>query len=323
MKSKAVIPLVLGLVMGFVAIKMGVSMIKEARGAKGDTVDVVVAARPIEPASLIDKSMLKVAPVPKALVPPGVFTTVEAIANRVSGMQVATGMPVSSEMLAPIGAEPGLPSQIPKGYRALSVKVDEATAVAGFAMPGHSVDIYAIESPKSANGRLSNPISKLIAEDVQVGAVGQSIKTVDPDGKTTRLTRSVTLYVRPDDIPEIDLASRGTIRLVLRGSQDVRKPDAKRLLHGLSRLIGGLAANGANQPPKPRNEDEPKPVEIVVAPPQEPEPQPYRLEVYRGREMQEMMFAGPDSTQRVDPGSKSQGTSSAVRQPGPTAAGTH
>lgn len=303
MKGKAVIPLVLGLGMGFVAIKMGVSLIKEAKGAKEDTIDVVVAARPIEPAALIDKSMLKAVAVPRTLIPPGAFTAPEAIIGRVSAMQVATGIPVSAEMLAPIGSEPGMPSQIPKGFRALSVKVDEATAVAGFAMPGHSVDIYAVETPKSAEGRLLTPISKLICEDVQVGAVGQSIKTVDPDGKTTRLTRSVTLYVRPDEIPAIDLASRGIIRMVLRGSQDVKKPDAKRLVRGLGEFLGNLASNARSVEAKPAGEA--PPVEVAALP--EPAPQPYRMEVVRGRETQEMLFSGPESSQQLMNESQSQG----------------
>jgi pilus assembly protein CpaB len=286
--------------MGFVAIKMGVSMIQKAKGSTADLVEVVVAAKPIEAASLIDKTMLKMAGVPKTLVPPGVFSKPDSIIGRVASLHVATGLPVSAEMLAPVGAEPGLPSQIPPGFRAMSVKVDEASAVAGFAMPGHHVDIYSVENPRVQGARSSVPVSKLLVEDVQVGAVGQSIKTVDPDGKTTKLTRSVTLYVRPEDVPAIDVATRGTIRLVLRGTADAQKSPGSspgKVMAGLGRFFETLAY-AEDSMPRAAPRETPPSRRVECAAPARAEP--YRVAVYRGRAVEELKFESAGSSQRSD-----------------------
>src|SRR5262249_42584581 len=155
-----------------------INVLKRAQGKPVETVNVVVAAKPIDPAAAIDDKMLRLAPVPIALVPPGSFQDPKRLIGRVSMIPIATGIPVSGEMLAPEGAEPGLPSQIPDGYRAVSVAVDESTAVAGFVMPGHRVDVYA--NDMVVRGPSGNrTVSRLLLEDVVVGAVGQSIKTVD------------------------------------------------------------------------------------------------------------------------------------------------
>jgi pilus assembly protein CpaB len=289
MRSKAVIPLVLGLGMGFLAIKMGISVLKRAKAKPVETTSVVVTAKPIEAAAAITESMLKVAEVPTALVPPGSFRDIKGLIGRVPQVPVTTGIPLSTEMLAPEGAEPGLPSQIPNGLRAVSMSVDEATAVGGFVMPGHRVDVYAQETAFRTGSGEQRAISKLLLEDVQVGAVGQSIRTVDPDGKTTRLTRSVTLYVRPEDVAALDVAARAQIRLALRGSQDrgkVSKTKGPTMADMLATML-----KAANKPAPP-----PRPV-VTVAP---PAPKPFVVEVYHGQAVERIEFAGPATSERVN-----------------------
>lgn len=309
MKSKAIVPLILGLGMGFMAIKMGMNLIQKAQAGASDTLPVVVAARPIDAASRIDKAMLKVAQVPKALVPPGCFDKVEAVHDRVSFMQMATGMPVSAEMLAPIGTEPGLPSQIPEGYRAISVRTDEASAVAGFVMPGHRVDIYAVDARVQRGAGVSHrPVSRMLLEDVQVAAVGQSTKSVDPDGKSTHLTGSVTLYVKPDDLPALDVASRETIRLVLRGSREpgqafsgVRDKVAKSfesLMLGFERQAKEAEARAERM--AQRREANASPVKVVIKASEPARPRTHVMEVVRGTEVERITFGGPRLNERMD-----------------------
>ena len=296
MKSKAAIPLVLGLGMGFLAIKMGISVLRKAQGKPVETANVVVAAAPIEAASAITESMLRIAAVPVSLIPPGSFQDPKKLIGRVPTVPISTGIALSAEMLAPEGAEPGLPSQIPEGYRAISVAVDESTAVAGFVCPGHRVDVYATES-LIRNNTSQRAVSRLLLEDVQVGAVGQSIRTVDPDGKTSRLTRSVTLYVRPEDVPALDVAARSSIRLALRGSSDKNKPartvqSGPSALEQMSALLKDLKSLQPKRPPTP----------VVQKPEPPPPPKPHVVEVYRGEAVERRAFveASGGRWQRVD-----------------------
>lgn len=212
MKPRTIIPLVLGLGVGFFAIKMGVDLVQRAQGASGDEAAVIVSAKPIEVATRITEGMLSTVRVSPKLVPRGAFTDKDrkALVGRVTAMTVSPGVPITASMLAPPGAEPGLRAIIPAGFRAVSVSVTEDSAVSGFIMPGSRVDV-------SAMGR--DGVSKTILTDVEVGAVGQSMSEVGTDGKTVRVAKSVTLFVRPDQVGVLHAytASGGRIRLAMRG----------------------------------------------------------------------------------------------------------
>lgn len=209
MRPRSLIPLVIGLAVGFFAIKLGLDVVKKARAGEGDESRVVVSARRINAAAAITPSMLTFKTVPASLAPPDTFKDAKDLTTRVTTMAIPAGVPVTESMLAPPGAEPGLRATIPPGLRAVSVKVNEESAVAGFVTPGSRVDVSAVAKRGGA--------SKLILSNVQVGAVGQSLSEVGPDGKTARVTKSVTLFVRPDEVEVLNAhAAAGRIRLALR-----------------------------------------------------------------------------------------------------------
>ncbi|HVP11293.1 MAG TPA: Flp pilus assembly protein CpaB [Phycisphaerae bacterium] len=213
MKPRSLIPLVIGLVVGFFAIKMGVDMIKRAKGAETDR-NVLVSAKQIESATRIEDSMIKPRPVAAGLIPADAFTEPKALVGRVTMMAIPAGVPITKAMLAPPGAEPGLRAKIPGGYRAVSVSVNEESAVAGFLTPGARVDVSAVNQKAGT--------SKLILTDVEVGAVGQSLSQLGPDGKSVKVTKSVTLFLRPEQVEVLNAhaGNKGTIRLALRGHGD-------------------------------------------------------------------------------------------------------
>jgi len=218
MKSKALIPLVIGLAVGLVAIKMGLDVVKKARGENqsGTAVDIVVAARSIPLAAELTEQMVKTVKTARVLAPTGTFHNVSDVVGRVNRAEIPKGAPVTASLLAPPGTSPGMPSRIPDGFRAVSVKVDEDTQVSGFLQPGCRVDVAAVMTA-SVGGR-REMISKVILQNVEVAAVGQSLAS---EGGEANLTRSVTLLVRPRDVPKLHLAaSKGKIRLALRSRID-------------------------------------------------------------------------------------------------------
>lgn len=210
MKPRSIIPLVIGLAVGFFAIKMGVDMVKRAKGDEPEQKTVLVSARQIDPAQRIEESMLGTKQVPGNLVPADGFGDKQALVGRVTAMGIPAGVPITKTMLAPPGSEPGLGATIPPGYRAVSVKVTEESAVAGFVMPGSRVDVSATD-PKGRG-------SVQILTDVEVGAVGQSLSQVGPDGKTVRMAKSVTLFLKPEEVQVLHShTGNGRIKLALRG----------------------------------------------------------------------------------------------------------
>jgi pilus assembly protein CpaB len=269
MKPRTIVPLIIGLVVGFFAIKMGIDMVKRAKGAETAEKSVLVCVRQVETASRIEESMLGFKKVAASLVPPDAFTDKEALTGRVTAMAIPPGVPITKPMLAPPGSQPGLRAKIPAGYRAVSVSVNEESAVAGFIMPGSRVDVSAV--CKRAGQ------SKLILSDVEVGAVGQSLSQVGPDGKTVRITKSVTLFLKPNEVQTLNAANSGTgnIRLALRGQGRDAKTDSL-----WSRVLSKAMETRLPQAPVVVV-DKPKPASSV---------QRHVVEVIRGTDAEKLLF---------------------------------
>ncbi|MCZ6817003.1 MAG: Flp pilus assembly protein CpaB [Planctomycetota bacterium] len=275
MKAKTIIPMIIGLGVGFFAIKMGIDMVRRAQGESGATKSVVVAKSKIGVASRVTGVMLTTREIAVALVPKGTFSDPKKLVGRIAKMTIPPGIAVSESMLAPPGASPGLTSKIPSGFRAVSVKVNEASAVAGFLNPGDRVDVFAVRG-----NRRNNASSRLILSSIQVGAVGQSMSEVASDGKTVRNMKSVTLFLRPEQVPTLDAAStKGAIRLALLGHVESEVEESI-----WSRM---LKRAGEFQPPAPAPEPAPKPVVVAAA----PKPRVgHVVEVLHGTRLQRLVF---------------------------------
>ncbi len=271
MKARTLIPLVIGLGVGFFAIKMGIDMVQDAKGeGPGDQVEVLISAQPIDVATLITEQMLTSKSVPKTLLPSDAFTERAELVGRVTSMSVAPNVPVAASMLAPPGAQPGIRAKIPPGFRAVSISVTEESAVAGFVMPGARVDLF-------AGG--SDGTSKLILSDIEVGAVGQSLSEAGRDGKTVRITKSVTLFVRPDEVKVLHrhaAAGRRNLRLALRGYGKEHKKEGEPFW---SRVLADALAKDVQAP-----------VVIKKQPPPR-ETNRHIVEVVRGSTMERFVFA--------------------------------
>lgn len=277
MKPKTLIPLVVGLAVGFFAIKMGIDMVKKAKGSQEETYRVVVSAKSIEAAQRITDNMLTTRESTKSLIPRDGFVDVDALVGRVTKMPVAPGVPITKAMLAPPGAEPGLAATIPAGYRAASVKVNEESAVAGFIMPGSRVDVYSAE--RDRNGKC-----RLILSDVEVGAVGQSMSQIGPDGKVAKVSKSVTLFLLPEQVQTLNAAmaqSRGNIRLAMRGTES--DPAESKVAGFLKNLLSAPPVADTPVTPEPTV----APVKVARAAPVK---RYHVVDVRRGDEHQKLVF---------------------------------
>jgi len=300
MKSKAIIPLVVGLAVGLVAIKLGLDVVKRAQGANrgAGAVQVVAASKTIPLASAITEHMVKTIRTSKEMTPDGAFADVAVVIGRVSRSEIPRGVPVLDSMLAPPGSSPGMPSRIPDGYRAVSVKVDEASQVAGFLNPGCRVDVAAVMTVR--RNRQTETISKVILQNVEVGAVGQSL-TGDETG--ANVSRSVTLFVRASDVAKLNLASlKGKIQLAMRNQRDggsgiLAETTEAQLLTGdpgsttESSLLGGLLHGLAQSLKAPGQEDR----QIAPA----AHTGPWVVEMCRDGEFEAVAFRHADSMDRL------------------------
>jgi pilus assembly protein CpaB len=236
---------------------------------------VVIAAADLTIGTPLKEEDLAVTRWPTADLPAGTAMDKDALIGRPLIYPVFKGEPILTTKLALEGSGAGLSAVIDEGMRAVSIRVDEVVAVAGFVVAGTHVDIMLTGNPGSGEEQLT----QTILEDVQVLAAGQSIQP-DAEGKPQRVN-VVTFLCTPDDAAKVILAaSEGRIQLVLRNAveKDDEELATKKDLPKVGRRE--LYAGGA-PPPRPAAAPRraPAPPPAPIAP---PEPEPVSIQMIRG-----------------------------------------
>lgn len=225
MRKQALIPLMIGLVVGLVALKLGYDYLANAKKSpvvnKGPVKRIVVASRDLAIGEQLTTEDLSLVDMPQELVPAGVFTDVEALVGETLRKSLSAKMPLLGNMIGP-GA--GLQGMIPEGYRAMAVKIDEYSGVAGLLQPGNFVDVVGTVEVKYGNSNKKTTISKLVLQNVEVRAVGAAVSEETAAGKVKgTLSRSVTLLVKADDMERLQFAKTNSkLSLALRPAMDDR-----------------------------------------------------------------------------------------------------
>lgn len=229
------------------------------RGSVAGT-KVVVAAVDIELGTRIQPQMLATVQWPTGSVPPGAFSDVAALQDRVVKVGVLRGDALLDRKLAPPGTKGGLSAVITEGKRAMTVRVNDVVGVAGFALPGNYVDVMVNMQQDRGPGEGKNPISRTVLEQVLVLAVAQEASR---DDLKPKVVSAVTLELGPADAEKLDLArSVGTLSLVLRNQLDRKNVATK----GITRaeLLGLKEVSTRPTPPR---------VQVATArPPVQPAP---------------------------------------------------
>ncbi|HEX4945675.1 MAG TPA: Flp pilus assembly protein CpaB [Blastocatellia bacterium] len=177
---------------------------------------MVVAKVDIPLGARIIAEQLTTVEVPKAATPDGTYNKMDDVVGRISVTKISAREPITSSRLAPIGSSGGLSAVIPEGFRAMTVKVDDETGIAGFLMPGTLVDVLAVINTDNNQGA----ISKIVLQNIKVLANGQNLDQ-PKDEREANSVRTVTLQVTPEQSEKLALASsEGKLRLALRNSID-------------------------------------------------------------------------------------------------------
>ena len=237
---------------------------------------VAVAKVAIPLGSKIIPEQIMVVQFPKESTPDGAFDTPEKLAGRVAVMNIAAREPITESRLAPEGTAAGLSAVIPEGYRAMTVKVDDAAGISGFIQPGTLVDVVVVIDPREGSG-MQDPISKIVLQNIKVLANGTNIDK-PKDEREANSVKAVTLQVTPEQAEKLALAtSEGRLQLVMRNQID--QGDEQTPGVNKRSLLSGEAAMKAPEPGSLKSEQpkqEAKPVRRAApaAKPAAPAPQP-------------------------------------------------
>ena len=200
---------------------------------------VVMAAKDLEVGTKLSEEDLRLADWAVGDPPKEAFFKVEEAVGRAVLYPTFKDEIILGSRLASVGAGAGMAAVIPPGMRAVSIRVDDVVAVAGFVGPGTRVDVLLTGIP-SAGTQGSEMLTKTILENIQVLAAGQKIQ---PDAHgTPEKVNVVTLLCTIEDASKVTLgASEGRIQLVLRNPTDTIKAGANKAV-GRRALYGGAPA---------------------------------------------------------------------------------
>ncbi len=184
--------------------------------------------------------------------PPGAFgiKDKDKVVGRAVVSTIYQGEPILDTRLAGPGSGGGLAAIIPPGMRAVPVRVNEITGVAGFVLPGMRVDVLIAGTAPSVSPTLGT-LSKTLLQNVLVLSAGQSLQK-DAEGKPLPVTL-VNLLVTPEEAETLSLANTETkIQLVLRNPIDDKavKTKGTAVANLFSGQKYGLAATDVQQKPR-------------------------------------------------------------------------
>jgi pilus assembly protein CpaB len=186
------------------------------------TQPVVVAAADLSVGSELKKEDLTVMNFPAGKAPEGAFAKPSDVIGRGLIVSMVKNELVLNAKLASKEAGSGLPTVIPDGMRAVSVRVNEVIGVAGYVLPGTRVDVLATANPSN---QAQDVTTKVILSNVQVLTAGTRMEQDAEKGKPVQVT-VVTLLVFPEQSERLALAStEGKIQLALRNPLDLGAPE--------------------------------------------------------------------------------------------------
>jgi pilus assembly protein CpaB len=177
-----------------------------------ELVDCLVATEKIEPGTPLDPARFKKETRPVISGGASIVTSFENLRGAYAASFIAAGQPLLSEyitMKAPVNE---IQANIPEGFRAVSVSVDDVSNVEGWVRAGAKVDVMLAS-------QISNkPVITLLAQNAKVLSTG---KVGGSRGSKAGGATTITIMVTVEEATKIQLASSaGVMTLALRGDED-------------------------------------------------------------------------------------------------------
>ncbi len=181
------------------------------------TVDVLVAAKALEPGEQVSPDSVKWQSMVEESLPEGALTrrtSPEAqteLAGQVVLQPIRIGEPVRQDRLRAQDEGGMLAGMLGTGMRAVSIPLDarNVRAVSGFIAVNDRVDV-AITLPSDPSGRVAGQIqtSRLLLQNIRVIALGHDLARTQIIGQKLTLPEVATLEVTPEQANQLLMAMR-------------------------------------------------------------------------------------------------------------------
>lgn len=225
--------------LGFVAAVYSYKNL-QTKGSSDSGVQVIVAANDLQVGAKVEDHDIKIITVPQTDVPAGAPRKRADVVGHGVILPITKGDFILKTKLAGENAGVGLPSLIPPGMRAVSVRVNEVVSVAGFVTPGTRVDVLLTGTPGAGGDQQTTTV----LQNVAVLASGHTLeRTATGEAQNTAV---ITLLVSPEDAQRLTLASsQGHIQLALRNPLDTKQDEVAAA--NARGLFKGMAAPAPTQ----------------------------------------------------------------------------
>ena len=213
MRSSVLIMVAVGC--GFVA-SLGVYQYLRAASDKEETKSVLVAIKEININQPLNEENVRVEQWPSRQIPQGSLGQLTQIEAKYARIRLYPGEPIlAAKVMNWDDASSSL--KVPKGFRAVSVKVTMDSSVSSLIEPGDKVDVIVVMKRSQDSPAMSKTILKL----VQVFAVNTEMAKSPDKDKTLEEVRTISLLLDPEGAERLAMGQEmGTVRLTLRGPDD-------------------------------------------------------------------------------------------------------
>ena len=182
------------------------------------TVQAVAVVRDMSAGTRLRPGDLKLVNLAEKDLPKTAVLDRKAAVDRVLLYPVNASETLTTSKLTGLSTADGIPATIAPGRRAVSVPITDVSAAGGLVQPRSRVDVLFTRS-----GSLSESLTTLILEDVEVMSVGRLTEAGQPvDPRAPRSSQqAATLLVTPEESRKLEFAkNHGKISLALRNPLD-------------------------------------------------------------------------------------------------------
>lgn len=220
MQMRGISMLVMGLLLAGGSVIVAHSYLQEASPdagqAQAEEISAIVVARSEIPfGAPVRYEMVRLQQWPEEAIPPEAFLSLEEVLGsdqqepRRARRSIVAGEPIVRNKVSDFGEKVTIADVIDPTKRAMAIRVNDVSGVAGFVTPGDKVDVILTR-------RLDrdNMISTTVLQGIVVRGIDQ---LADEDQDKPNVARTVTVEVTPDEAQRLALAQQaGTLSLTLR-----------------------------------------------------------------------------------------------------------
>lgn len=197
----------------------------ESTAVAQNTIPVLVADAELVFGDTLSRDAVRLVDYPEDAIPSGSFSDIESLfagmGDRIVLSNLAYNEPILETKITGLNGKASLSAKIRPGYRAVAIRVDDVSGVAGFVVPGDVIDVIYTREPEStvAQSRRNpnaavNYLSDVLLQNITILGVDQNQSETT---SSADVARTVTLEVTNEEGQMLNLAmEHGSLSLSLR-----------------------------------------------------------------------------------------------------------